>query len=84
VNAIGRYYSAEANKWKRMSSREAQALSSAGIEIWVVYQNAHNDDQSFSARKGRQEAQEALEYAQNVIGQPQGTAIYFAADYDAS
>ncbi|QRE73641.1 glycoside hydrolase domain-containing protein [Methylobacterium aquaticum] len=84
IKAIGRYYSDPNNKWKIITRKEAEHISAAEIEIWTVYQNSHRHDADFSASIGTAEAKEALAYAQNTIGQPKGSAIYFSADYDAS
>lgn len=75
-----RYYSV--NSWKRLSAREAQALSGAGLKIAVVYQDRQNQKDDFSAVKGRLAGQNAFEYAQTVIMQPTGSGIYFSADFD--
>lgn len=82
IVAVGRYYSRSA--WKRLTRPEAEALSAAGIAIWAVYQDAGNAYERFDAARGRDQARRALAYARDIIGQPAGSAIYFAVDYDAS
>lgn len=84
VTAIGRYYTRRRTNPKILTVDEARALSAAGIRIWPVYQNRHREPTDFGPVKGRQEAEDALDYARNVINQPVGSAIYFAADFDAS
>ena len=84
IAAIGRYYTKRRTNSKILTAEEARRLSEAGIKIWPVYQNRHREPVDFSSAKGRQEAKDALDYAQNVIHQPTGSAIYFAADFDAS
>lgn len=81
VEAVGRYYSKSG--WKRLTNAEARALSDAGIAIWVVYQDANNSYGAFTATRGRDHAGRAVQQARG-IGQPAGSAIYFAVDYDAS
>jgi hypothetical protein len=84
ITAIGRYYTKNRSNSKILTPDEARRLSQAGIKIWPVYQNRHRLPVDFSATKGKQEAEDALDYAKNVIDQPTGSGIYFAADFDAS
>lgn len=84
IAAVGRYYTRNRHNPKILTADEAQRLSAAGIRIWAVYQNRHREAVDFSADKGKAEAQDALDYARHVIGQPAGSAIYFSADFDAS
>ena len=84
VTAIGRYYTKNRGNSKILTPDEARRLSQAGIKIWPVYQNRHRLPVDFSATKGKQEAEDALDYAKNVIDQPTGSGIYFSADFDAS
>ena len=81
VTTVGRYYSK--STWKALTKAEAQALSKAGIGLFVVYQDSNNSYASFSKERGRQAARNAIEIA-TEIGQPASSAIYFAVDYDAS
>lgn len=79
-DTVIRYYSMSA--WKRMGAAEAQSLSQAGLRLGAVYQDRQNQDADFSEAKGRLAGQNAFAYASTVIMQPQGSAIYFSADYD--
>jgi hypothetical protein len=83
IIAVGRYYTHKHDSWKILTKGEAQALSDAGIGIYPVYQDRNNQDADFSASDGKDAGEAAIEYA-NIIGQPKGSAIYFAVDYDAS
>jgi len=76
---VGRYYSRFASK--AMTRGEALALSQAGLQLVAVYQDAADDIQYFSAVEGQQCAARALSQAA-AVGQPAGSAIYFAADFD--
>ena len=78
---VVRYYSASAKK--RMARPEAVALAKAGLQLAAVYQDSNNDLKFFSEQIGRKHASAALQQAQE-IGQPTGSAIYFAVDFDAS
>ena len=84
ITAIGRYYTRNRSNSKILTAEEARRLSQAGIKIWPVYQNRHRLPVDFSATKGKQEAEDALDYAKNIVNQPTGSAIYFSADFDAS
>src|SRR2546423_434381 len=81
---VGRYYNTN-NPSKNLTLTEAQALSAAGMTIVVVWENGFPTKASyFSHAKGVSDATTALEMASEVIGQPEGSAIYFAVDYDAT
>ena len=79
---IGRYYNTNRPS-KNLTRAEAQALSAAGITIVVVWENGFPTTAGyFSHAKGVADATAALGLASG-IGQPAGSAIYFAVDYDA-
>jgi hypothetical protein len=79
---VCRYY-ANSGK-KRLSTNEAQTLSSAGLKIVVVWEDGRPTSPSyFSFTKGVDDGTSAYNDALQ-IGQPAGTPIYFAIDYDAS
>jgi hypothetical protein len=81
---VGRYYNTN-NPSKNLRLTEAQALSAAGITIVVVWENGFPTKTSyFSKAKGASDATAALKMASESIGQPAGSAIYFAVDYDAT
>ncbi|WP_068317958.1 DUF1906 domain-containing protein [Polycladidibacter hongkongensis] len=83
--AVGRYYSMHTNMpQKNLTREEAIHLTQAGLSVFVVYQDAHNKAQDFDYGRGQEAATNALDIAHNRIQQPQGSAIYFAVDYDAS
>lgn len=67
--------------WKRLTRAEAEAISDAGLRIISVYETTANRPAGGTANghtDGKSAYQEAV-----AIGQPAGTAIYFAVDYDA-
>jgi peptidoglycan hydrolase-like protein with peptidoglycan-binding domain len=76
---VARYYSQSASK--AVTRMEALALSRAGLKLAAVYQDVDNDIRYFSSALGRQCALRALAQA-SAVGQPAGSAIYFAADFD--
>jgi hypothetical protein len=84
IAAVGRYYTKRRTNSKILTADEARRLSDAGIRIWTVYQNLHRKRENFSSVKGNEEAEDALDYARNVIHQPIGSGIYFSADFDVT
>lgn len=83
LSFVGRYYSDTTHiTGKKLTAVEAQLLSSAGIDIVTVYEDAPTSYDYFSASRGTKDANGALAQALSV-GQPQESAIYFTVDYDA-
>jgi len=83
INFVFRYYSATTTiATKRLTVSEAQALTAAGIEIGAVYEDGPTSANYFTNGRGVRDGERAFQYAQQ-IGQPAGSAIYFAVDYDA-
>lgn len=68
---------------KRLTPAEAAALARAGIEIAVVYQDRARQEVDFGAGRGEQDGTSAVIFA-GQVGQPSGSAIYFAVDTDFS
>jgi hypothetical protein len=75
-----RYYSNNASK--NLSLGEARALSGAGLKIGVVWETSGTRASFFSRAQGLADGAQAYRMAKEVIGQPFGSAIYFAVDYD--
>ena len=83
VNTIIRYYARTTGQpEKRLTRAEAEAIIAAGASIAVVHQAGGASVDSFSAAQGRQDAAYAFRYAIETIGQPAGSSIYFAVDFD--
>ncbi len=81
---ICRYYNVN-NASKNLTQSEAKALSNAGLYIVAIWENGYpTSDSYFSKSQGKTDGAKAYSYAKNTIGQPSGTPIYFAVDYDAS
>jgi C1A family cysteine protease len=76
VKAVGRYYSSSA--WKRLTQSEARQVSAAGIKLFTVFEN--DGDPVLSSDAGISHGQIALQQA-HQIGQPEGSAIYFALEH---
>lgn len=67
--------------WKRLTRAEAELITSGGMRIVSVFQRGTNDAAG-GAVNGTRDGKAAFQEAR-LIGQPEGTAIYFAVDYDA-
>jgi len=87
VHTVIRYYNhrnSSALPSKCLTRAEADALHAAGLSVAVVFQQrggAGGSIADLDAASGRRDATRALELAQEV-GQPEGSAIYFAVDHD--
>lgn len=80
---VFRYYAEHTTRpAKILKAPEAAALSRAGLQIGVVFQNARSGQLSyFKASSGRADGLYAHQYAQG-LRQPRGSAIYFGVDLD--
>lgn len=80
-----RYYSRTTRiPEKVLTKEEARALSSAALQIAVVYEDKPVNADYFNRARGINDGEHAYNYALETIVQPPGSAIYFAVDYDAS
>ena len=80
---VMRYYSPNPANAKNLTLPEAQALVHAGLLLGVVFESTAK--RSLSGRAaGVADAQSAHNSAANKIGQPAGSPIYFAVDFDAA
>ena len=68
---------------KRLTPAEAAALARAGLSIACVYQDRAREPADFGMARGEQDGHSAFMYA-GQVGQPAGSAIYFAVDTDFS
>lgn len=76
-----RYLVPASMAWKRLTRTEAEFITAVGMKVVSVFQRGTSDVKGGSAngsRDGKAAYQEAA-----LVGQPIGTAIYFAVDYDA-
>ncbi|MDX5091649.1 DUF1906 domain-containing protein [Lactobacillus crispatus] len=76
-----RYLVPASMAWKRLTRTEAEAITAAGMHVVSVFQRGTNDAKG-GTENGTRDGKAALQEAK-LIGQPVGTAIYFAVDYDA-
>ena len=82
LDFVARYYRSPTSRWPTLSASEAQRLSSLGVKIVAVWEWHSHDPAYFSYNSGYSDAMSASSQAK-VIGQPPGSAIYFAVDYNA-
>ena len=82
VDFVARYYRNPDSRWPALSPVEAQRRSANGIKIVAVWEAHSRDPAYFSYSQGYGDAITASGEAR-AIGQPPGTAIYFAVDFNA-
>ncbi|MFA4137704.1 MULTISPECIES: DUF1906 domain-containing protein [unclassified Brevibacillus] len=78
---VCRYLVPISMEWKRLTRAEAEAITAAGMQVVSVFQRGTNDAAG-GAVNGSRDGKAAL-YEAKLVGQPVGTAIYFAVDFDA-
>jgi hypothetical protein len=82
IDFVARYYRDPSSRWPALSASEARRLSSLGVKIVAVYEPHSPNPGYFSYYSGYYDAIAAYGQAQ-AVGQPAGSAIYFAVDYNA-
>ena len=82
IDFVARYYRDSTSSLPALSSQEALKLASLGLKIVAVWEQNSPDPENLSYSSGYSEAFSAYEQAK-AIGQPAGSAIYFAIDFDA-
>lgn len=86
VRTVIRYYSRDTTRpSKRLSAEEAHQFAAAGLRIGAVHEGRRGDKaDNFDHPTGLADAAHARTYGSATIGQPAGSTIYFAVDFDAS
>jgi peptidoglycan hydrolase-like protein with peptidoglycan-binding domain len=82
VEFVARYYRDPNSRWPPLSPSEAQHLSALGLKIVAVYEYHSPRRAHFTYEWGYSDALTAYGEAR-AVGQPIGSAIYFAADFHA-
>ncbi len=82
VAFVARYYRDPESRWPALSASEARRLSSLGLKIVAVWESHSRDPAHFSYASGFSDAITAYGEAR-AAGQPAGSAIYFAVDFNA-
>jgi Domain of unknown function (DUF1906) len=84
LSFVVRYYSRTTRQAeKQLRPREAAALARAGLDLAVVYQDNARLTADFGLERGKLDGASAFAAA-GQVGQPAGSAIYFAVDTDFS
>ncbi|PDS69871.1 glycoside hydrolase domain-containing protein [Rhizobium phaseoli] len=84
VDTIIRYYCRDPKgAWKIIRRPEAEKITDNGMNLCAVYEVSAKANY-FSEASGLLDGKYACTYATKVIGQPKGSAIYFAIDFDAT
>lgn len=69
--------------WKSFDKKEAETIQRAGIKLISIFQKSANKLSYFTEKQGSVDGKDAEKWAK-AVGQPEGTAIYFAVDCDIS
>lgn len=67
--------------WKGLTVAEVKAIQGAGLKLVSILQKSANYAGYFTKAQGRKDGADAQRLAES-LGQPKGTAIYFAVDFD--
>ncbi|MDB5054802.1 MAG: hypothetical protein JWM44_2852 [Bacilli bacterium] len=78
---VVRYIDPNQSSWKRLSNAESAIISAAGLQIISVFERM-GSRANINGFRGASDGLVALQAAQD-LGQPEGSTIYFAVDYDA-
>lgn len=81
ISFVCRYLVPVSMAWKRLTKTEAEVMTAAGIDILSIFERKAKSAAGGRAT-GLSDGAAALAEAR-AIGQPEGSAIYFAVDYDA-
>jgi hypothetical protein len=68
--------------WKRLTKEEAEAISAAGLQIVSVFETSAS--RALGGRNAGIADGTAAKQAAYTVGQPAGSRIYFAVDFDAT
>jgi hypothetical protein len=79
---VARYYRDPASRWPTLTAAEARMVSAAGMRLVAVWEWHSGRPDYFSYASGYSDGMAAYRQAKGV-GQPTGSAIYFAVDFNA-
>jgi hypothetical protein len=82
LDFVARYYRTPGSRWPALSANEARVLSALGLNVVAVFESHSHRRDYFSYARGYWDAIQAAQQAK-AVGQPSGSAIYFAVDFDA-
>ena len=82
ITFVARYYRDPTSHWPTLTASEVQRLSALGLKVVTVWEWHSRDPVYFSYSSGYYDALNAYRQAK-AVGQPAGSAIYFAVDFNA-
>jgi hypothetical protein len=82
IDFVARYYRNPTSSLPALSPQEARRLASLGLKIVAVWEQNSPDPENLSHSSGYSDALSAYRQAK-AVGQPAGSAIYFAIDFNA-
>lgn len=82
LDFVARYYRDPASRWPALSGEEARSISASGKKVVALWESHSHKPEYFSYAAGYADGMAAAGQAKRV-GQPTGSAIYFAVDYNA-
>lgn len=82
LHFVARYYRDPASRYPTLSPDEARRLSALGVKIVTVWEWHSSTPSYFTYANGYNDALSAHRQAK-IVGQPPGSAIYFAVDFNA-
>src|ERR1700730_919481 len=82
LDFVARYYRKPDSRWPALSANEAKVLSALGLNVVAVWESHSQHRDYFTYGRGYWDAVSAYRQAK-AVGQPAGSAIYFAVDFDA-
>jgi hypothetical protein len=82
IHFVARYYRKPDSRWPSLSAGEAKVISALGLNLVTVWESHSQHRDYFTYGRGYWDAVSAYRQAK-AVGQPAGSAIYFAVDFDA-
>ena len=82
LHFVARYYRSPVSRWPALTAEEARTISSNGMKVVAIWQHLSHRPDHFTYERGHSDAINAYQQAR-ALGQPPGSAIYFAIDYNA-
>lgn len=82
LDFVARYYRDPASRWPTLTAAEAKMISATGMRLVTVWEWHSGRPDYFSYASGYADAMATYRQAKG-IGQPPGSAIYFAVDFNA-
>lgn len=82
IQAVIRYYNRNMTP-KVIRAPEFNAILASGLSLCIVHQRGGRDPAEYGSKNGTLDAQHCRNYGK-TLGQPEGSAVYFAVDFDIS